>query len=227
MRRFALASLAALAVAPALGADQSHPLVIELFQSQGCSSCPPANASLIEFARRPDVLALNFAVDYWDRLGWKDTFASPAYTARQYAYSASVGDGVYTPEIVVNGRVAGVGSTVSEMEELARKADRGSGGPSVRFDQDEVVIGAGSAPAKGAEVWLALYDPKVVEVPVARGENAGHTLPHTHVVHGLTKLGSWRGAETRFALPANAGGYARAVIVQGAGAGPVIAAGRG
>ena len=79
----------------------------------------------------------------------------------------------------------------------------------------------------GAEVWLALYDPKVVEVPVARGENAGHTLPHTHVVHGLVKLGAWTGAEARYALPATASGYSRAVIVQVAGVGPVIAAGRG
>jgi len=112
MRRFALASLAALAGAPAMAADVSHPTVVELFQSQGCSSCPPANASLIEFVKRPDVLALNFSVDYWDRLGWKDTFDSPAYTARQYAYARSLGDsGVYTPEIIVNGRAAGVGDT--------------------------------------------------------------------------------------------------------------------
>jgi hypothetical protein len=227
MRRFALMTLAAVVATPALAADASHPLVIELFQSQGCSSCPPANASLIEFARRPDVLALNFAVDYWDRLGWKDTFARPAYTERQYAYSRSVGDGVYTPEIVVNGRAAGVGTTVSEMEDLARKADRGSAGPSLRFEGGEVLIGAGQAPSSGAEVWLAFYDPKVVDVPVAHGENAGRTLPHTHVVHGLTKLGSWTGTEARFPLPANGKGYARAVIVQQAGVGPVIAAGRG
>ncbi len=227
MRRFAFASLAFLAAAPALAADASHPLVIELFQSQGCSSCPPANASLIEFSKRPDVLALNFAVDYWDRLGWKDTFASPAYTARQYAYSHTTGDGVYTPEVVVNGRASGVGASVDEMAALARQADRGASGPNIRFEGSEVVVGAGAAPAQGAEVWLALYDPKVVEVPVARGENAGRTLPHTHVVHGLTKLGAWTGAEQRFPLPANAGGYARAVIVQGANVGAVIAAGRG
>jgi hypothetical protein len=113
------------------------------------------------------------------------------------------------------------------MEELARKADRGSAGPTLRFENGDVVVGAGQAPSRGAEVWLALYDPKVVDVPVARGENAGHTLAHTHIVHGLTKLGAWNGAEARFPLPANASGYARAVIVQGAGVGPVIAAGRG
>jgi hypothetical protein len=227
MLRFSLAVMAGLAAAPALAADAGHPLVIELFQSQGCSSCPPANANLIDFARRPDVLALNFAVDYWDRLGWKDTFASPAYTERQYAYAKRVGDGVYTPEVIVNGRVAGVGASPGEMEQLARQGDRGAGGPSVRIEGGEAVVGAGAAPSQGAEVWLALYDPKVVEVPVARGENAGRTLPHTHIVHGLTKLGSWTGAEARFPLPASASGFSRAIIVQGAGAGPVIAAAKG
>jgi hypothetical protein len=228
MRRFVLASLAALAGAPALAADASHPTVIELFQSQGCSSCPPANASLIEFVKRPDVLALNFSVDYWDRLGWKDTFDSPAYTARQYAYSRALGDsGVYTPEIIVNGRAEGVGDTVGEMETLARKADRGEGGPSLAIEGGAVVVGEGKAPAGGAEVWLALYDPGVAEVAVARGENAGRTLAHTHIVHGLTKLGAWTGAATRFALPAGHGGWSRAVLVQGAGAGAILAAAKG
>ena len=228
MRRFALASLVALAGAPALAADTDHPTVIELFQSQGCSSCPPANASLIEFVKRPDVLALNFSVDYWDRLGWKDTFDSPAYTARQYAYARSLGDaGVYTPEIIVNGRAEGVGDTVSEMDSLARKADRGASGPNVSFESGAVVVGEGRAPSGGAEVWLALYDPGVAEVSVARGENAGRTLAHTHIVHALTKLGVWSGAASRFALPANSGGWAKAVLVQGAGAGPILAAAKG
>ncbi len=222
-----LAALIALVSVPALAADAAHPTVIELFQSQGCSSCPPANASLIEFAKRPDVLALNFAVDYWDRLGWKDTFAKHEYTERQYAYSRSLGDsGVYTPEIVVNGRVAGVGDEVSEMAALARKTDRGASGPGVTFSDGAVVIGAGAAPAGGADVWLAFYDPKIVEVPVARGENAGRTLAHGDIVHGLVKLGRWTGAETRFPLPANPARWSLAALVQAAGAGRVLAAGR-
>ena len=132
MRRFALASLAALAGAPAMAADVSHPTVVELFQSQGCSSCPPANASLIEFVKRPDVLALNFSVDYWDRLGWKDTFGQGAFTERQYTYARLAG--TYTPEVVVNGRAAGVGDSVAEVEGLAAKADRGASGPALSFD---------------------------------------------------------------------------------------------
>jgi hypothetical protein len=231
MLRIAFASLLGLSASVAStalrAADAEHPTVIELFQSQGCSSCPPANASLIEFVKRPNVIALTFAVDYWDRLGWKDTFASPAYTARQYAYARSLGgDGVYTPEIVVNGRAAGVGDTVAEMEALAKKTDRGASGPSLSFAAGSVVVSKGAAPAAGADVWLALYDPKVVEVPVARGENAGRTLAHTHVVHGLTRLGHWTGEEARFALPASAEGYARAVLVQSGGVGPILAAGK-
>jgi hypothetical protein len=227
LRRLLLAALALFA-APAFAADAAHPTVIELFQSQGCSSCPPANAALIEFAKRPDVLALNFAVDYWDRLGWRDTFARHEFTERQYAYARSLGgDGVYTPEIVVNGRAAGVGDEVFEMENLAKKTDRGAAGPNVRIAGGEAVIGEGFAPTNGAEVWLAFYDPKIVEVPVARGENAGRTLAHGNVVHALIKLGRWTGAETRFPLPGNRENWAAAVWVQSAGAGPILAAGRG
>src|SRR5271170_4976062 len=205
---------------PALAADAEHPTVIELFQSQGCSSCPPANASLIQFSERPDVLALNFAVTYWDRLGWKDTFASPQYTQRQYDYASALhGDGVYTPQIVVNGRVGGVGDEVSEMEALARKTDRGSSGPSVAIEGGEVAVGAGAAPARGADVWLALYDPRTVEVAIARGENAGRTLPHKNIVRRLVLLGHWTGEAARFPLPAGDGELARAVLVQSAGTG--------
>ena len=84
--------------------------MVELFQSQGCSSCPPAAANVMAIGSRADVLALAFEVDYWDRLGWKDTFSKPAWTARQYAYAHSLGrDGVYTPQVIVNGRVEGDG----------------------------------------------------------------------------------------------------------------------
>ncbi len=220
-------ALAAFAAAPALAADAKHPTVVELFQSQGCSSCPPANASLIQYSTRPDVLALTFAVDYWDRLGWKDTFASPQFTQRQYAYSSALRhSGVYTPQIVVNGRADGVGDDASEMEALAQKTDRGASGPEVRIEGGEVAIGSGAAPAGGAEVWLALYDPNIVEVPVARGENAGRTLAHKNVVRRLILVGHWSGAAERLPLP-SADGLARAVLVQGMGTGPILAAAKG
>ena len=212
--------------APAFAADAARPTVIELFQSQGCSSCPPANAALVRYADRPDWLALTFAVTYWDRLGWKDSFGRPEFTERQYAYARSLGGDVYTPEVVVNGRAAGVGDTGSEVAALAGKTDRGASGPLVTIAGDAVTIGAGAAPAGGAEVWLALYDPRVIEVAVKRGENAGRTLPHRNVVRRLVRLGTWEGTAERLALP-TAGGLARAVLVQKRGGGAILAAGRG
>jgi hypothetical protein len=226
MRRF-LAIAFSFSAAPALAADASRPAVVELFQSQGCSSCPPANAALAAYADRPDILALTYAVTYWDRLGWKDTFAQSAFTERQYAYARSLGDsGVYTPEVVVNGRAAGVGAEAAEVTALAAKTDRGASGPSLTLEADAVAIGAGAAPAGGAEVWLALYDPRTIEVAVARGENAGRKLAHRNVVKHLTRLGAWNGAATRLPLPPS-GGLARAVIVQQRGVGPILAAAKG
>lgn len=212
--------------APAFAADAARPTVIELFQSQGCSSCPPANAALVRYADRPDWLALTFAVTYWDRLGWKDSFGRPEFTERQYAYARSLGGDVYTPEVVVNGRAAGVGDTGSEVAALAGKTDRGASGPLVTIAGEAVTIGAGAGPAGGAEVWLALYDPRVIEVAVKRGENAGRTLPHRNVVRRLVRLGTWEGTAERLALP-TAGGLARAVLVQKRGGGAILAAGRG
>src|SRR5271170_8374265 len=118
----------------ALAGDAAHPTVIELFQSQGCSSCPPAEASVGAVSDRADVLALSFEVDYWDRLGWKDTFSKAAWTARQYAYAQAMGrDGVYTPQVVVNGRVEGDGLEASALAGILRRGNRGAGGPSVSF----------------------------------------------------------------------------------------------
>ena len=114
----------------ARAADAAHPVVVELFQSQGCSSCPPANANLIKLSQRPDVLALSFGVTYWDQLGWKDTFASPQYTARQWDYAHALRhDNVFTPQVVVNGRIDGVGAQPGEIEQLMQRAERPAGGP--------------------------------------------------------------------------------------------------
>ena len=124
----AFAALAILAALPsnAFAADAAHPTVIELFQSQGCSSCPPAAANVMAISGRADVLALAFEVDYWDRLGWKDTFSKPAWTARQYAYAHAMGrDGVYTPQVVVNGRVEGDGLEPAALAGLMSRGDRG------------------------------------------------------------------------------------------------------
>ena len=186
----------------ALAGDAARPTVIELFQSQGCSSCPPAEANVGAISDRPDVLALAFEVDYWDRLGWKDTFSKPAWTARQYAYARAMGrDGVYTPQVVVNGRVEGDGLEPGALAGLMSRGDRGAGGPSLGFSGGAVTVGAGAAPAGGADVWLARYIPHTVEVTIPRGENAGHTLPYKDVVREMVLLGKWRGEAATFPVP--------------------------
>jgi hypothetical protein len=210
----------------ALAGDAAHPTVIELFQSQGCSSCPPAEANVGAVSGRADVLALSFEVDYWDRLGWKDTFSKAAWTARQYAYARAMGqDGVYTPQVVVNGRVAGDALEPGGLAGLMSRGDRGAGGPSIGFSGGAVTVGAGSAPAGGADVWLARYIPHTVEVAIPRGENGGRTLPYKDVVREMVLLGKWRGQAETFPVTGGSDpGLGEAAIVQANGAGPILAA---
>ena len=155
-------------------------------------------------------------------------FASPAFTARQWAYARALGRGeVYTPQAIVNGRADATGLDDEELRQVAARTDRGAGGPTLAVEAGAVTIGAGEAPSGGAEVWLARYDPSVIEVEVRRGENAGRTLPHVHIVKQLTLLGRWRGETERIALPAKDDlRLVDAVLVQGAGEGPILAAAR-
>jgi len=213
-------ALATLALAPAARAsDAAHPVVIELFQSQGCSSCPPASANVAALSNRADVLALSFQVTYWDNLGWKDTFAKPKYTARQWDYAHALRhDNVFTPQVVINGRLDGVGVDPNELRSLLRRADRGVGGPDVQIANNAVQIGAAAiAPAPAADVWLIRYDPRTLLIPIRAGENGGKTLPHKNVVREMIRLGGWTGQATRFTLPPSAD----------PGAGPILAAVRG
>jgi hypothetical protein len=174
---------------------------------------------------RQDILALSFGVTYWDQLGWKDTFASPAFTARQWDYAHGMHHGgVFTPQVVVNGRRDGVGIDPIELRGLIAAGDRGSGGPSVSLTAARVAVGAGRG---GADVWLVRYDPRIVQVPVKRGENAGRTLPHRDVVRQLIKLGRWDGRAQAWPLPASLDGALKtAVLVQIPGGGPILAAAR-
>ena len=201
------AGLLAAIVTPtgALAADAAHPLVLELFQSQGCSSCPPANANVIALADRSDILTLSFGVTYWDQLGWKDTFASPLYTARQWDYARGLGhDNVFTPQVVVNGRKDGVGADARELRGLIAAGERGAGGPTLNIQGASVVVSAATAPKRPADVWLVRYDPRTELVPIKRGENGGKTLPHRNVVKQLVRLGAWTGAAKIFKAPAAA-----------------------
>jgi len=218
-------SCAAIGASNVQGADASHPAVVELFQSQGCSSCPPANGNVNALSQRADVLALSFAVTYWDRLGWKDTFAKPQFTERQWQYARAMRQqDVYTPQVVVNGRVKGVGADAGEIERLMNRADRGASGPVVTIAGGSAEIGAAAAPPSAADVWLVRYDPRTLDVEVRHGENAGKTLPHRNIVREMVRLGGWNGQAERFSLPAGDSGLGAAVLVQTAGAGPILAA---
>lgn len=211
----------------ASAADAVHPTVIELFQSQGCSSCPPANANLQALAGRADVLALSFAVTYWDDLGWKDTFAQPAFTERQWDYSKAGGRlNVSTPQMIVNGLGVLVGHRKEQVEAALQHYDRGAGGPTITPHDGQVMVGA--APAREAAiVWLVRYDPRLQEVSVRAGENRGRTLPHRNVVRSLQSLGKWQGAPMSFAVPPLPDiAYQSAVLVQQGRGGPIIAARR-
>ena len=216
----------------ARAADVAHPTVVELFQSQGCSSCPPANAAVMALTKnRPDLLMLSWEVTYWDDLGWKDIFGSPAFTARQHDYAAAWGrSDVFTPEVVVNGRADLVGSDPRALAAAVRGNDRGSGGPVIDLAPDAVSVSGGSTGRAGAAtVLLVRYDPRLIEVPIARGENGGRTLPHLNVVRELDVLGSWSGGATaRFALPsARQPGLKSVVLVQAGTGGPILAAAGG
>lgn len=202
----------------------SGPVVVELFQSQGCSSCPPANANVNALAAtRPDLIALNFSVTYWDHLGWKDTFAKPAFTERQRAYARrGQSDGVYTPQVVINGARALVGADRGKLER-AIAAALPVRGPAIVAAAGEVRIGAGQgAPAT---VLVVTYDPRERRVPVKAGENSGRTLPHRNVVIELRDAGVWQGKPIAVPLPNPADPALRtAVLLQQGAGGPIVGA---
>lgn len=209
------------ATAIAATGDAAHPTVIELYQSQGCSSCPPAINVVNKYADRADVIPLTFSVTYWDNLGWKDTFASPAFTARQWDYAHTAGRGqVATPQVIVNGRDAVLGSREGELNQaIARNAN--SAGPEIDVVGNQVTVGAGNG---GATVWAVNYDPRTVEVAIQAGENGGRTIPHRNIVRQLTSIGQWQGRAQSFTLPAAPAGLKTAVLVQQGKGGAIIAA---
>ena len=227
MFRPALAAVMMIAAAaPAFAADAAHPTVVELYQSQGCSSCPPAIHNVNALADRPDVLTLTFAVTYWDQLGWKDTFATPQQTARQWDYARSLGhDQVWTPQVIVDGRRDVVGARPGQIADLlARTPPRV--GPALTLATNAVNVGTGAAPAGGADVWLVRYDPRTIAVAVRAGENGGRTIGHRNVVRQLVKLDHWTGAAAAMTLPAPMPGLQTAILVQKPG-GAILAAVRG
>src|SRR5581483_776178 len=188
-----LALAAALAPVAALAADR--PVVVELFTSQGCSSCPPANAYLNDLVRdRRDVLALAFHVTYWDRLGWKDPFSMEAATERQDRYGHRFGDGSYTPEIVIDGASSHVGSRRDEVGPAIYAAKRhGRTATSVRVAKagDQLTIDVADGNGNG-KVQLVGFD-RDHETAIRRGENGGRTLRESNVVRSVREVGDWQG----------------------------------
>lgn len=211
--------------------SSDRPVVVELFTSQGCSSCPPADALLGELARESDVLALSFHVDYWDYIGWKDPFASPQHTERQRDYVAKLGRRyVYTPQMVIDGRHDAVGSNHRAVTQAIEESSKTA--PTVAVDLTgenggEVRLSAGKAPAGGATVWLVTFDDSH-STQVARGENGGRQLTNYNVVRELRPLGTWTGeAETYpldFATAREKGRNGCAILVQQGRGGPIIGA---
>ncbi len=213
--------------------------VVELFTSQGCSSCPAADALLGTIADRPNILAMSFSVDYWDYLGWRDTLASHKFTKRQRAYAKARGDGqVYTPQIVVNGAAHVVGSELPAIETALQKTREKAGAwvpLNVRADSDSLRIECGggaskttSGPAPSATVWLITMSRKV-DIAVTRGENAGKTLTYHNVVREFTPVGMWSGEPLSIRLDKQTIGQSGgadlfAVVLQQGHAGPIIGA---
>jgi hypothetical protein len=212
------------AAAPAehITASAANPVVVELFQSQGCSSCPPANAALNAIAGRSDIIALNFSVTYWDRLGWKDIFGDPAYTQRQYDYAHFLGDNnVYTPQIVLNGKRAIVGTKPGELNRAISATAPLRGGPAIDSDGTRANIGAGKG---SATIWLVRYDPRIQNVAIRSGENSGKTLPHKNIVRQIDNLGTWNGKAYSFTLSKPHNASWKSVILVQSNSGAILSA---
>ena len=222
---FASAMMAAGLGQPAQAAEPVA--VVELFTSQGCSSCPPADALLGELAKRDDVIALSLHVDYWDYIGWKDSFASKEMTARQRSYARSLrASGVYTPQAVVGGAAHAVGSDRAALTALLAQAKRAASLPlALERDGPNAILDLpAAAKPVAATVWLVEYDARH-EVAIARGENAGQKLAYHNVVRRLDKLGQWHGEARRLTLPAATPGRSGAVVlVQAGDTGPILGA---
>lgn len=225
MRKAALFSLVLIA-APASAAAGKPPVLVELFTAQGCGSCVDANAHINKLAERPGVLALTFSVDYWDYLGWADTFARPEYAERQRAYVTRLKlREPYTPQVVIDGQEQAQGVKTAEVDRLVRAAaEQPRNPPDIRFiGPRRVDVGSGRAGRGGAEVWLIRYDPREVEVIIKAGDNRGETLTQRNVVRQIERLGVWRGRPQAYRVPQPAeDGLKTVVVVQQPGGGRVI-----
>jgi hypothetical protein len=183
--------------------------VVELFTSQGCSSCPPADKIIGELAKDPSVIALSMPIDYWDYLGWKDTLADSRFSARQKAYSQMRGDrDVYTPQVVVNGAAHVIGSDRAGIEGAIRDTKKSDGVMSVPVSmtlagkQLNVSVAASHASpmASHGEIWICAIS-RSIPISIGRGENRGHEVTYHNVVRNLLKVGDWNGTAGSWTVP--------------------------
>ncbi len=205
---FALGFAAALTLSAAAATAAEPPrAVVELFTSQGCSDCPPADVHLGELTEDPSLVALSYSVRLWDYLGWTDTLATEINTDRHWGYAHGRGErSVYTPQMMINGRTHAVGGQRATVAaEIGRQA-RGGEAPSVPIDiaagdnSLSISVAAGPPPAGEVTVWLVTYR-RQVPVEIARGENRGRTVTYYHVVRSIQPIGMWKGEAFSTSLP--------------------------
>ncbi len=207
---------------------EEHKVVIELYTSQGCSSCPPADAYLAELAKRDDVIALALHVDYWDYIGWKDNFADPFYTQRQYSYARAAGKKmVYTPQMVIGGVDHVVGSKPNAVRQHISDHRAKRQTVELRAERREGQITVWANPAVRLNgsfvVELVSYSPEQT-VDIKRGENAGRQISYINIVDDISTVGRWDGRSPLvISTPAPSTGPMVA-IVQNVNAGPIVAA---
>jgi len=197
-------SIATLVLYGARANEVGAKAVLELFTSQGCSSCPPADRLAAQMAKREGIVLLSLPIDYWDYLGWKDTLAEPAFTARQRAYARNRGDRrIYTPQVVVNGVSAVVGSDAEAIERAVARTDSETDvlctKVALHQSGDRITVSVAAEPSMSGTVVLAAVA-RQLTVNVHRGENANERLTYTNVVRKLTPLGHWTGMASRFEI---------------------------
>jgi hypothetical protein len=232
MRKLLIAAVLLMTLTAAR-AEERRPVVVELFTSQGCSSCPPADAFLGELAARPDVLALSLHVDYWDYIGWKDPFAQRAHTERQRAYAKTLHlRFVYTPQIVIDGMLQGIGSERAKIDKLIEKARKSAAaGPALTVSGDgerRTLRIAGDQQPAPATIWLVGFNSRH-ETSVGAGENGGRRIANHNVVRVMHAVGTWSGGTAEVPLdlrPVRSKCEKAAVIVQAEETGPVLTAAR-
>jgi hypothetical protein len=200
---FLLAS--ALAAPPPVPANTRVPVLLELFTSEGCSSCPPADRLLESLDRQTlanaDPIVLSEHVDYWNYLGWKDPYSSPLFSQRQHDYSTRLGAEVYTPQMVIDGQFQALGSDQREVTQvIARAAQKTKLPVSIRATSGVAHVEANSG-GVNADLYLIVASDRAVS-KVLRGENGGHMLTHVAVARSITRIGKWEGAARDLPLPA-------------------------